>query len=69
MSEETKREAIRMPMLPLRGLSIFPGMLLTCDVERVGSVSAINAANRGAHLIFLASQRDLAVELPRESGV
>ena len=69
MSEETKREAIRMPMLPLRGLSIFPGMLLTCDVERVGSVAAINAANRGAHLIFLASQRDLAVELPRESDV
>ena len=69
MSEETKREAIRMPMLPLRGLSIFPGMLLTCDVERVGSIAAINAANRGAHLIFLASQRDLAVELPRESDV
>ncbi len=69
MSDEVLKEPIHMPMLPLRGLSIFPGMLLTCDVERVGSVAAINAANRGAHLIFLASQRDLSVELPRESDI
>ena len=69
MSNEVLRDPIRMPMLPLRGLSIFPGMLLTCDVERVGSVAAINAANRGAHLIFLASQRDLSVELPRETDI
>ena len=48
MSNEVLRDPIRMPMLPLRGLSIFPGMLLTCDVERVGSVAAINAANRGS---------------------
>ena len=69
MSDEQVREPVRLPMLPLRGLSIFPGMLLTCDVERTGSVAAINAANRGAHLIFLASQRDLAVELPREADI
>ena len=69
MSEETKRDPISMPMLPLRGLSIFPGMLLTFDVERAGSVGAINAANRGSHLIFLVSQRDLAVDLPREEDL
>ena len=69
MAEEFVSEPITMPMLPLRGLSIFPGMLLTFDVERAASVAAINAANRGAHLIFLVSQRDLAVDLPREADL
>ena len=69
MSEEIIRDPISMPMLPLRGLSIFPGMLLTFDVERAGSVGAINAANRGAHLIFLVAQRDIAVDLPREEDL
>ena len=69
MPEEIKRDPIALPMLPLRGLSIFPGMLLTFDVERSGSVAAINAANRGAHMIFLASQRDLAVDLPRAEDI
>ena len=69
MSEEIIRDPISMPMLPLRGLSIFPGMLLTFDVERAGSVGAINAANRGAHLIFLVAQRDISVDLPREEDL
>ena len=30
-----------MPLLALRGLSVFPGMLLTFDVERPASVSAL----------------------------
>ena len=33
-----------MPMLPLRGISVFPGMLLNFDVERMMSVMALNAA-------------------------
>ena len=32
---------------------VFPQMLLTFDVERPASLAAINAANRGDHLIFL----------------
>ena len=33
-----------MPVLPLRGLSVFPGMLLNFDVERPMSAAALNFA-------------------------
>lgn len=33
-----------MPILALRGLSVFPGMLLNFDVERPMSAAALNLA-------------------------
>ncbi len=58
-----------LPLLPLRGLIVFPQMLLTFDVERSASLAAINAANRGDHLIFLTAQRDVSVDLPQAKDV
>ena len=37
-------EKCEMPLLPLRGLTAFPGMLLSFDVERDISVAALNLA-------------------------
>ncbi len=59
----------RLPLLPLRGLIVFPQMLLTFDVERSASLAAINAANRGDHLIFLTAQKDITVDLPQAKDV
>ena len=62
--QANKNEYVSMPMLPLRGLSIFPGMMLTFDVERSASVAAVNAAVRGGRVIFLAAQKDVSVDVP-----
>ena len=65
---ETKKNR-HMPLLPLRGLIVFPQMLLTFDVERQASLGAISAANKGDHLIFLSAQKDISVDLPREKDI
>ena len=58
-----------LPLLPLRGLIVFPQMLLTFDVERPASLAAISAAGRGEHLIFLSAQKDISVDVPREKDI
>ncbi|MCR5577278.1 MAG: endopeptidase La [Oscillospiraceae bacterium] len=63
------REYIRLPLLALRGLHVFPGMLLTFDVERPASVAALNMAVKNDQMIFLAAQKDLTVDMPREDGL
>ena len=69
MPNEKQYDWVAMPMLPLRGLSVFPGMLLTFDVERSASVAAVNTAVRTDHLIFLAAQRDISVDVPEEKDI
>lgn len=51
-------------MLALRGLSAFPDMLLSFDVERQISIAALDAAMDSDRLIFLLAQRDINVEDP-----
>ena len=58
-----------LPLLPLRGLIVFPQMLLTFDVERPASLAAIGAANHGEHLIFLSAQKDISVDVPQEKDI
>lgn len=53
-----------LPMLALRGLVIFPGMLLHFDVGRQKSVRALDEAMSGEQRIFLVSQRDMTVDDP-----
>ncbi len=57
------------PLLPLRGLIVFPQMLLTFDVERPASLAAISMANHGDHLIFLSAQKDISVDVPQEKDI
>ena len=54
-----------LPLLPLRGLTVFPHMTLHFDVSREMSVEALDAAMREDQLIFLVTQKDLRVETPR----
>ena len=64
-----EKETIKMPMLALRGLHVFPGMLLTFDVERPASIAALNNAVRADQLIFLTAQRDLGADMPKEEEI
>lgn len=59
-----KDELMNIPMLALRGLSVFPGMMLTFDVERSASIAALNQAIRGDQMIFLATQIDPLADAP-----
>ena len=56
------KEYIRLPLIPLRGLTIFPNMVLHFDVGREKSVAAIEEAMLNDENIFLASQRDPEIE-------
>ena len=69
MSDYMEQELKTMPLLPLRGLSVFPGMLLTFDVERSASVAALDQAVKTDQLIFLAAQKDIATDVPRDKDI
>ena len=60
---------LTMPVLPLRGLTAFPGTILNFDVERPMSVAALNAAIASDQHIFLVSQRDVSTEVPSEADL
>lgn len=52
------------PLLPLRGLLVYPTMILHIDVGRERSVFAIEHAIAQDNLIFLATQKDISIENP-----
>ncbi len=54
----------RIPLLALRGLHVFPGMLLTFDVERPASVASLGMVAGADRLIFLSAQKDLSSDMP-----
>jgi ATP-dependent Lon protease len=58
-----------MPVLPLRGLSVFPGMLLNFDVERPMSVAALNYAMGSDQILFLTAQKDITKDMPFEDDL
>lgn len=53
-----------MPLIPLRGLSVFPHMVLHFDVGRDKSIKALEEAMLKDQLIFLSTQKDIDVDLP-----
>lgn len=59
--EEFKRI---MPVIPLRGLSVFPNMVLHFDIGREKSITALEKAMMMNQTVFLTSQRDPDTELP-----
>ncbi|SIN95374.1 ATP-dependent Lon protease [Singulisphaera sp. GP187] len=51
-----------LPVLPLRGTVIFPGLTVPIAVGRPGTLRAIEAAIKGDGLVFAVAQRDFAEE-------
>ena len=58
-----------LPVLPLRGLNIFPNLLFHFDVGRKKSIKAIESAMANDSRIFLISQKKLKVEDPKEKDL
>ncbi|MCR4673285.1 MAG: endopeptidase La [Lachnospiraceae bacterium] len=57
------------PVVPLRGLVVLPGQTQHFDAERIKSLAAIEAAAVGDEIIFLAAQRDPAVDDPEPEEI
>ena len=60
---------MNMPVLALRGLTIFPGCILSFDVEREISVRALERAMERDQYIFLVAQRELGTLQPGEKDL
>lgn len=54
------------PALALRGLTVFPHMNMTFDVERPASIAALEHAMESDQMIFLVTQREIAMVTPGE---
>ena len=65
MPTEEKIIPKTLPVLALRGLVAFPNMMLTLDVGRKKSVKALNRAMDSNQLIYLVTQKDIAVNEPK----
>jgi len=59
------QEGMTMPAIALRGLTIFPNMLLHFDIGREASLKALERAVDQGEEIFLISQRSIKVEQPK----
>ncbi|MEK4521555.1 MULTISPECIES: endopeptidase La [unclassified Psychrobacillus] len=57
------------PVLPLRGLFIFPTMVLHIDIGRERSIAALNTAMEREEKLFLSAQRDLGIEQPVQEDI
>ncbi|HEX3030445.1 MAG TPA: endopeptidase La [Clostridia bacterium] len=58
-----------LPLLPLRGLTVFPYMILHFDVGRVKSIKALEEAMINNQLIFLVTQKDAKNDSPGEEEI
>lgn len=66
MEENHKNNRVRsIPLIPLRGLTIFPYMVLHFDVGRERSINALEEAMVNDQLIFLVSQKDIEINSPK----
>lgn len=69
MSNTTKTANELIPAISLRGLVVFPAMVLHFDVGRERSVNAVKAAAEGSGRIFLVAQKDAAQTEPELSDI
>ena len=60
---------MNLPVLALRGLTVFPNCILSFDVEREISIRALERAMDGDQEIFLVAQREIATARPGEGDL
>lgn len=58
-----------LPLVPLRGLIVFPGMKINFDVGRKKSLTAIKRAMVSGKTLILASQKDATIENPTADNI
>ncbi|MCE3202858.1 endopeptidase La [Paenibacillus sonchi] len=66
---QSKSKGRRFPLLPLRGLLVYPSMVLHLDVGREKSVRALEKAMVEDNLILLCSQSEVNIEEPGQEDI
>ena len=69
MTKKESRDNRVLPLLPLRGVLVFPYMVIHLDVGREKSVSALEDAMITDREIFLATQKDAQRDNPAEDDI
>ena len=64
-----KAATVSLPLVALRGLMVFPHMVLNFDIGRSKSVRALEMAMMNDQPIFLVAQKDAGEEDPGEEGL
>lgn len=65
----TNNETRIVPLLPLRGLLVYPTMVLHLDVGREKSIQALEQAMMDDHIIFLTTQKEISIDNPGEEDI
>lgn len=63
------RQILSMPLIPVRGIVIYPYMVLHFDVAREKSIAALEAAMQNGQMAFLATQTDAGENNPDAEGL
>lgn len=63
--EDNKKQVNTLPLIPLRGLVMFPNMILHFDAGREKSIAALNSAMLGDKRILLVAQTDIMDAEPK----
>ncbi len=65
----TEKGMRKLPLLPLRGLLVYPTMVLHLDVGRKKSVQALEKAMVEDHEIFLTTQKEISTDEPNKNDI
>jgi ATP-dependent Lon protease len=68
-AQETAVGTLRLPVLPLRNMVFFPGMIIPLFVGRPGSVRLVEDAHRSQQSVMVLTQRDSAVDAPQRDDL
>jgi ATP-dependent Lon protease len=66
---ETSQNLNALPLLPLRGVLVFPFMVIHLDVGREKSIAALDEAMVGDKRILLVSQKEAQQDDPTPEGI
>lgn len=64
MNPNLNQDLHMLPLIPLRGVVIFPGCVVTLDAGREKSVAAVEEAMKGDRRLLVVAQRDSMVDHP-----
>lgn len=67
--EQAQQKTRTLPLLPLRGVLVFPYMVIHLDVGREKSINALEEAMLHEHEIFLATQKDAQTDNPGDEDI
>ncbi len=69
MQEYNDQQIVRLPMLPMRNIVVFPHMTTPFFIGRKQSIEALEKALAGNRQIFVVAQKDPLVEEPNEEDL